>query len=72
VAIRTLIVNTMPAGDAYDFAGHSAIRESDPPDRPDLYLDYETGRGFQRPKRISRPRNAGDIPEGMEGFYYLP
>ena len=68
MAIRTLIVNTRPAGRT----GEESLPPAGDADRPDLYVDYETRRGFQRPMRIPRPGNPGEIPEGMEGFYYLP
>ena len=75
--IRTLIVNTMPPGEA----GGARAGETEapgrpnldpPPDQPDRYLDDETKRRFQQPRKLSRHRRTDDIPPGMEGFYYLP
>lgn len=70
MVVKTLIVDTMPrAGDEIDQDG-AILRSSkwDPPDPPDLYMDFEK----QRPMRRRPPRRQRGIPRGMEGSYYLP
>ncbi len=70
MVVRTLIVDTMPRGsDETIEQSLGVIRFSkwDPPDPPNLYMDFEK----QRPMRRRAPRRQRGIPKGMEGSYYL-